>query len=141
MGMVEGSNGTMCPAVCHTMCLANETYCDMGLTEDNCWLGNYCLPEGENCAAPAMRLDCPEIGSRAECDAETEVLCWGGNDATGCALPDYCIPMMVEGANGTMCSAVCHTMCLANETYCDMGLTEDNCWLGNYCLPEGEDCA
>ena len=69
--MPEGSE---CPVACHNPppaeCMEGETVCDMGMSEEGCWWGDYCMPEGEECPPAARSLgrseDCPEPAV-AEC--------------------------------------------------------------------------
>jgi len=45
---------------------------------------------------------------------------------------------------GTECAPVCNTpfpsMCMGNDIVCDMGMDEQGCWMGDYCLAEGAIC-
>ena len=38
------------------------------------------------------------------------------------------------------CEAVCHTPCAEGETWCSIPYTDDGCYMGNWCAPEGMDC-
>merc|ERR1712154_602121 len=53
----EDKNGFQCPPVCnwpaHSVCQDGEILCDMGIDADYCWMGDYCMPAGSECPAPA----------------------------------------------------------------------------------------
>ena len=48
--MPEGSE---CPPACYTPapseCQEGEVVCDSGVSDDGCWLGDYCMAEGTVC--------------------------------------------------------------------------------------------
>ena len=66
--------------------------CDKGMFAD-CWLGDFCMPEGSECP-PACYTPAP-----SECQ-EDEVVCDSGVTDDGCWLGDYCM------AEGTVCPTV-----------------------------------
>merc|ERR1712037_590739 len=71
---------------------------------------------------------------------EGEFPCWGGNDADGCPIADYCIPEKTGeiGMDGNECWGVCAPNCNENEVYCDNGYYH-GCYQGNYCTAECAD--
>merc|ERR1712019_259353 len=85
-----------CPAACYpppmSECAVTETVCDMGMDMNGCWMGDYCMPEGEVCPPPPVT--CPEM-TASICD-ETSVNCDMGGDANGCWLGDLCQPMDLQ---------------------------------------------
>merc|ERR1712018_482144 len=54
----EDKDGFQCPPVCnwpaHSICQEGEVLCDMGIDANYCWMGDYCMPAGSECPAPAM---------------------------------------------------------------------------------------
>lgn len=129
-----------CPGVCATNCdwEAGETWCENPPDANGCWTGNWCTPEGTEC--PVI---CPEV-EYPQCNWETEWSCWGGEDANGCHLPDYCIPhhSAVTGNDGEPCWNYCEAPgCYAEGSMvCDNGLDYNGCWMGNYCATPWNDC-
>ena len=119
----EGYAG--CPAMCSVTCNydAGEQYCDMGMDDNQCWMGAYCAEPSNVC--PAM---CPTV-----CGAN-ETICEHPNDANGCSTGGFCAPA------GTECPVQCPTN---DPVECDAE-TEMVCWGGNdaagcalpdYCTP------
>merc|ERR1712088_439519 len=87
----------------------------------------------------ALAQACPEV-TMPECN-DGEFPCWGGLDADGCPIPDYCIPEKTGeiGTDGNECWSMCSPSCNQNETYCDMGYY-NGCWSGGYCTQGWGDC-
>ena len=121
-----------CPKIEAPNCASEEEQCSGGFDVDGCSKQDFCIPfmsgiignYGRECSGV-----CPQI-----CN-ENQISCEYGLNSLGCPAGNYC----KEGYG--VCPPVCSIECLATEKYCDMGNTEDNCWLGEYCIPEGEDCA
>merc|ERR1712241_77664 len=103
------------------------------------------------------------LGQTAECNppmpsecAEGEISCDNGSYAD-CWMGDFCMP---EGsicptscntpaasqcmAGGSVCPVACYpplaSECATTDIIGDMGVDEDGCWLGDYCMPEGSEC-
>ena len=87
----------------------------------------------------ALAQACPEV-TQPECP-EGEFPCWGGNDADGCPIADYCIPEKTGeiGMDGNECWGVCAPNCNENEVYCDNGYY-NGCHQGGYCTMGWGDC-
>merc|ERR1711863_81366 len=87
----------------------------------------------------ALAQACPEV-TMPECN-DGEFPCWGGLDADGCPIPDYCIPEKTGeiGTDGNECWSMCSPSCNQNETCCDMGYY-NGCWSGGYCTMGWGDC-
>merc|ERR1712213_25783 len=76
-----GTFDNICPTFTAAICDAEtEQNCDMGMDMNGCWMGDYCMPEGEVCPPPPVT--CPEM-TASICD-ETSVNCDMGGDANGC---------------------------------------------------------
>merc|ERR1712141_31463 len=78
-----------------------------------------------------------------QCDWESETDCLGGEDANGCPLPRYCIPMKsdVIGIDGELCYNTCQENCNGeNQILCDMGNDDNGCYMGAYCAIPLGDC-
>ena len=76
--------GNPCWNSCPTLCQEGEQVCGAGVDP---WTG--CNNPGW--CAPTMAGDCPHH-CPMNCGPE-EISCWGGVDANGCMMPDYCVPM------------------------------------------------
>merc|ERR1739844_342815 len=70
--------------------------CDMGTYAD-CWMGDFCMPEGSECP-PSCNIPAP-----SECQ-DGEVMCDMGADTDGCWMGDYCM------AEGSDCPPSCNTL-------------------------------
>merc|ERR1711885_73439 len=121
--------------------MGTEEYCDMGLDDNGCWLGNYCMPI-ESGGCPSTTGSGSDYGSGAsgagtcfepytqECNS-TEIHCDAGYDSDFCWYGNYCINQVNEWDG-------CHGMCPMNcnwetEDWCDMGTDSNGCWMGNWC--------
>merc|ERR1712020_701374 len=110
-------------------CAEGDISCDMGTYAD-CWMGDFCMPEGSVCPPVCY----PPLPS--EC-ATTDITCdMGSHD--GCWMGDFCMP------EGSECPPSCNTpapsQCMDGEVMCDMGVDATGCWMGDYCMAEGGVC-
>merc|ERR1712083_1135060 len=97
-------------------CGATDVRCDMG-TYGDCWMGDYCMPEGYNCPPTC------HIPIYTHC-GEGEFACDMGMTA-GCWMGETC---MAEGSS-------CPSLCGEGEVACDMG-SYGGCWSGDYCVSD-----
>merc|ERR1711936_777390 len=65
-------------------CAEGDISCDMGSYAD-CWMGDFCMPEGSVCPAACY----PPLPSVC---GETDISCDMGSSAEGCWLGDVCMP-------------------------------------------------
>merc|ERR1712193_318936 len=82
-----------CPGICHTPCNWDaEDYCDMGMDENNCWMGNWCQDESlGGCPSHTGSGSSDYSGSTSTCAEaytqecnSTELYCDAGMDSEGC---------------------------------------------------------
>merc|ERR1711992_397741 len=120
-------------------------FCDMGMDENNCWMGNWCQEKslgGCPSTTGSGSSDNYDNYSGSTCfDAytqdcnSTEIYCDAGMDSEGCWYGNYCIPQVNEWDG-------CHGVCPMNrnwetEDWCDMGTDSAGCWMGNWCQDKG----
>merc|ERR1712083_857456 len=135
-----------CPGICHTPCnWDTEDYCDMGMDENNCWMGNWCQDKSlGGCPSHTGSGSSDYSGSTSTCSEaytqecnSTELYCDAGMDSEGCWYGNYCINQVNEWDG---CHGVCSMNCnYETEDWCDMGTdangsSPEGCWYGNYCL-------
>merc|ERR1711997_39902 len=116
-GYCESSWGD-CPATCKANCNygAGEQWCDNGMDDNGCWMGNHCAMECPVVCPPMTHVTC-NTG---------ELLCKGGLDSNGCEMPEICMPMISgKGDDG--------------QIYCDGGFY-NGCASGGYCAYSYGDC-
>ena len=53
-----------------------------------------------------------------------------------CSFPDYCIEMEFQLSDGVTCLGICSAQCPMEDLWCDNGMDENGCWMGNYCMPD-----
>merc|ERR1712061_600223 len=110
------SFGQECSPPLPAECADTEIRCDMG-TNGGCWMGDYCMQEGDYCPPPRhtpLPSQCME--GEVACDMGTDGNCWRG---------DYCIP------EGDYCPPPCHSplpvQCTEGDIACDTG-SYGGCW-------------
>merc|ERR1712158_74048 len=131
-----------CPGICHTPCnWDTEDYCDMGMDENNCWMGNWCQDKSlGGCPSHTGSGSSDYSGSTSTCSEaytqecnSTELYCDAGMDSEGCWYGNYCINQVNEWDG---CYGVCSMNCnWETEEWCDMGTDSNGCWMGNWCQP------
>ena len=111
MGLMQ-SNGCIAPHTCkdrHDPVTGCQNFCDIkcgngekmcpGVKEECCGVRNeccapqpVCVPEGDDCPRQDFDSDgCPIIRTETtQCDDQGQMVCSGGFDHNGCALPNYC---------------------------------------------------
>jgi len=129
-----------CPGICHTPCnWDTEDYCDMGMDENNCWMGNWCQDKSlGGCPSHTGSGSSDYSGSTSTCSEaytqecnSTELYCDAGMDSEGCWYGNYCINQVNEWDG---CFGVCSMNCnWETEEWCDMGTDANGCWMGNWC--------
>merc|ERR1712141_696791 len=129
-----------CPGICHTPCnWDTEDYCDMGMDENNCWMGNWCQDKSlGGCPSHTGSGSSDYSGSTSTCSEaytqecnSTELYCDAGMDSEGCWYGNYCINQVNEWDG---CFGVCSVNCnWETEEWCDMGSDANGCWMGNWC--------
>ena len=60
---------------------------------------------------------------------EDHMHCGGGVDATGCPMPDTCMPMTAD------CAAACPVHCPADHMTCPGGVMPTGCPMPDTCMP------
>lgn len=97
-------NMSTCPVTCPTYCGKLDISCDMGVDQNGCSLGSYCMPAATR-SPVAVGFDCPSVCYQ-QCDWNTETSC-PMYDELGCFMGNTCEPLAMRqadacGANGGM---------------------------------------
>merc|ERR1712051_397714 len=142
----EDKDGFQCPPVCNipapSICQDGEIMCDMGIDADYCWMGDYCMPAGSECPAPAQPTEVTESPSvcpnhlPSNCTTAEDFCDMGWDTVTGCWMGDYCMP---KGTCPVVCNTPTPSQCMEGEVTCDMG-TYSGCWMGDFCMAGGFPC-
>merc|ERR1711934_1168492 len=90
----EDKDGFQCPPVCNwpapSVCKNGEILCDMGIDADYCWMGDYCMPAGSECPAPAEPTEVTESPPvcpthlPSNCTTAEDFCDMGWDTVTGC---------------------------------------------------------
>ena len=145
-----GTDGsTVCPAACPVPCAGDHLYCDGGFDVNGCKKPNTCvLKDGRiifhkykicNLLIDYVFLEgmcttfCPTL-----CQADQET-CPGGNDQTGCPLPDTCVSNTI-GTDGTVCPLMCPVTCPEGQKLCIGEVDDNGCKMLDTCVAnDGND--
>ena len=95
-----------------------------------------CLILGLATPSFSYPAECPKM-EPSTCADPSDVKCDNGQDANGCWMGDYCLPM--NNQCPMPCAPIQPSNCSSTEVVCDRGMT-GACWNGDYCMPAGSEC-
>ena len=114
-----------CETLCPTICPEGEMVCGGGPDPwgVGCPIMTYCMPDSYP-GTDGMTI-CPAY-CFSDC-GEDEIVCGGEMDAaTGCLMPDYCMPATTPSATveGEVCWNMCPVMCADDQVMCNDGTVD-----------------
>ena len=125
------SNG--CPNFCDPECGQGEMACPGSPGEDGCPTEKVCIDPSNNmdgsCGCPDFTV-CPANTTKCAVFKDLDPYT---NEA--CYHQYVCLPPPSPFLAHCDLGMTCPTVCMANETYCDLGADEDGCPLGGICVP------